>query len=289
MTEITKELVLSQLPPRLPDTHKGSYGSALLVCGSSRFRGAARLATEGALRIGAGLVTLAATEPVLGAVLPALPEAICLPMEAGREGGIGAQNRPALALAAKKADALLFGCGVGQSADTISLLETVLTGTRCPLVLDADGLNLLAEWEEPFVFDRPAVLTPHPGEMARLLKTTVPQVTANLSAAAYTCAKKYNAVVVMKDHRTLVATPQGKIRQNTTGNPGLARGGSGDLLAGMICGLLAQGLSAEMAAVCGVWLHGAAADLCAARLSMQCMLPHDIIPDLCGLLCREGR
>ncbi|MGN0975340.1 MAG: NAD(P)H-hydrate dehydratase, partial [Gemmiger sp.] len=175
-----------------------------------------------------------------------------------------------------------------------------LTAKRCVLltgpaakrwaamVLDADGLNALAAGTpEADMLPPETVLTPHPGEMARLLGTTVIRVQADRPAAARACAEKYRCVAVLKGSGTLVATPDGTLRCNPTGNPGLARGGSGDVLAGMIAALLAQGLCAADAACCGVFLHGAAADACAKRRGMQCMLPHDILDDLGGIFARR--
>lgn len=285
---LTEEMIFSLLPPRLPESHKGSYGKALLVCGSARYRGAARLAAEGAARMGAGLVTLATTEAVLSCVLPAVPEVICLPLQAESSGTIAAGNLPLLANAAGSADVLLFGCGVGQSADTAKLLSGLLRQTGCPLLLDADGLNLLAE-SEWNTLHRPAVLTPHPGEMARLLGCSQAEVLSDPAAFALACAAKYDCVAVLKTHQTLIAAPTGELWQNTTGNAGLARGGSGDLLSGMIAGLLAQGCTPLAAACCGVYLHGAAADRCIRRRGMQTMLPHDLLEDLGNLFAEKGR
>lgn len=288
-TPITQKLVLNALPVRLAESHKGSYGHALLCCGSARFRGAAHLAAAGALRAGAGLVTLASSEAVLNTVLPNLPECICLPCKPAQDGTLAAENAPLLVSGAQKATALLFGCGLGQSGDTALLLGSVQNATHCPLVLDADGLNLLSQMGLLAPFDRPAILTPHPGEMARLCGVPVSEVDQNGAQLAGQFARQNNCVLVLKSHRTLVAAPDGRLWQNTTGNAGLARGGSGDLLAGMITGFLAQGLSAEMAACCGVYLHGAAADRCRERRSMQAMLPHDILDDLCTILVDAGR
>lgn len=287
--DITETVVWECLRPRLAESNKGSYGKALLCAGSSHYRGAAQLCTAGALRMGAGLVTLAATERVLGCVLPALPETICLPLVEAASGCISAENADTLRCAADDADALLFGCGLTRTPDTAALLRCVLSFGTCPLLLDADGLNLLSELPDVCFTGRTAVLTPHPGEMARLLHCTVNEVLAGPAGAAMTAAKEWDCIVVLKGHRTLIATPDGKLWQNTTGNAGLARGGSGDILAGMITGLLAQGVSPLDAALCGVWLHGAAADRCAARLGMQTMLPHDILVDLGALFAAQSR
>ena len=286
--QITEEMIAALLRPRSAQSYKGSFGHALLCCGSARYRGAARLAAEGCARMGAGLVTLGATERVLSCVLPALPEVICLPLAEDETGGIGPAALPDLLFAAQKKTALLFGCGLGQSESTQALLRGILSGTDCPLVLDADGLSLLAKQSPPpSLFARGCVLTPHPGELARLVGWEAARVAAAPDTAALLAAKKYDCVTLCKTHRTLVALPNGAIFENTTGNAGLARGGSGDYLAGMITALLAQGYPAADAALCGVFLHGAAADRCAKRRGGRTMLPHDLSDGLGELFARE--
>ena len=156
-----------------------------------------------------------------------------------------------------------------------------------PLVLDADGLNAVAG-DFPIRKEPGLVITPHPGEMARLTGTTIAQIEADRAGTALRFAESCNCVVVLKGHRTVIASPEGELAVNTTGNSGMARGGSGDLLAGMLGGLLAQGLAPFAAAKCAVWLHGKAGDLCAARLSRQAMLPHDMLDDLCAFLAQNG-
>ena len=245
---ITNEMVFAALPPRPPESHKGAYGRVLAVCGCPAYRGAAALSVLGALRAGAGVVTLAAGESVIQSIAARVLEATFLP------------------------------------------LPDLLERTRGTVVLDAGGLCSLAAEKQAM---RPAagrlIVTPHPGEMARLAHTSVQQVLAAPAETALAMAKQLDAVVVLKGHRTLTATPAGRLYENRTGNAGLARGGSGDVLAGMIAGLAAQGLAPAQAAVCGVYLHGLAADRCAARLSQQGMLPEDILVDLCALYLENGR
>lgn len=279
--KITREMVFSALPTRAPESHKGTYGKVLAVCGCPPYRGAAALACLGALRAGAGLVTLAAPECVLASVAGRILEATLLPLpdEAG------------LAAAAQSATVCLAGCGKEATEDTADQMRLVLAHANAA-VLDAGGLCSLAGQPETlaaFAAQKPLVLTPHPGEMARLAGVPVPQVLQMPADVALGYAKKTGAVVALKTHRTLIATPGGALYQNTTGNPGLARGGSGDVLAGIIAGLLAQGLAPEQAAVCGVYLHGLAADRCAARRSMQGMLPEDLFDDLCAVFLENGR
>ena len=177
---------------------------------------------------------------------------------------------------------------MGNTPDTACLARTLaLQCPGTPLVLDADGLNAVAG-DFPIRKEPGLVITPHPGEMARLTGTTIAQIEADRAGTALRFAESCNCVVVLKGHRTVIASPEGELAVNTTGNSGMARGGSGDLLAGMLGGLLAQGLAPFAAAKCAVWLHGKAGDLCAARLSRQAMLPHDMLADLCAFLAQNG-
>lgn len=288
--EITAQQVFGLLPRRKQDSHKGSYGRVMCLAGSARFRGAAALAVEGALRAGAGLVTLAAVEPVIAAVAARTPECVFLPCRQSAEGGVSAQSGKAVLEKVRGMEVLLFGPGLGDTADTAALLEQLGPSAGCALVLDADGLNAAAKMDAlPRSPGLPLVLTPHPGEMARLCGLTVAEVNAGREGIAAGYARAEDCVVVLKGHRTIVAGPGGEVFVNPTGGPGLSRGGSGDILAGMIAGLAAQGLSPLDAAVCGVWLHGAAADQCAKRLGQYGMLPHDIFADLGALFAAGER
>lgn len=291
MREIHREDLLRCLPRRAADTNKGSFGRVVAVAGSMAYRGAAALCCESALRTGAGLVYLASVEPVIQMVLTRTPECCALPCRTDGDGGVMAADAAAVRQRfAHSRAVLLAGPGLGDSAGRVL---NALCGIGAPwqgAVLDADALNAIAAGDlgtTPFL-PRDTVLTPHPGEMARLLGTTVEAVQADRPKAALRCAKRFQCVAVLKGTGTLVATPDGRLAQNTTGNPGLARGGSGDVLAGMLAALLAQGLPAFEAAYCAVWLHGAAADACAARTSQMTMLPHDILTDLGRLLGSAG-
>lgn len=290
MEKITREYVFSRLPRRAADANKGTFGTVAAFAGSSAYRGAAALAAEGALRGGAGLVFLATVPEAMQLALLRTPECCVLPCRANAAGSLDLDDvRAAASRFAPGKAALLAGPGLGPDAGAI--LSVLLGGDfgwkSC--LLDADALNALASGAAgDFHLPAGTVLTPHPGEMARLTGLTVPQVQADRPGVALDYAVKRGCIVVLKGSGTLVAAPDGTLMQNTTGNPGLSRGGSGDILAGMIAALLAQGLSPFDAAACGVWLHGAAADRCAARRSRQAMLPHDILEDLGILLAEEG-
>lgn len=289
MQDITREMVRGLLPERRAETNKGSFGSVLAVAGSMAYRGAASLCVEGALRGGAGLVYLASVEPVLQLVLARTPECCACGCRADAGGGIHPQDTAALrAWFADKNTVLLAGPGLGESAGSIC---NVLLGKRQPwtaAVLDADALNALAAGTLRAALPEHTILTPHPGEAARLLDTTVQEIQADREGAVRQLAEEYHCVAVLKGNGTLITAPGEPVWRNTTGNAGLARGGSGDILAGIMAGLLAsgwqQGRSALQAAVSAVWLHGAAADRCVKRRSSTAMLPQDIFEDLGALL-----
>ena len=296
--EITSEFVWQNIPRRARESHKGTFGSVLIVAGSAFYRGAALLAAEGALRTGAGIVTLASVEPVVSAAAACLPECCLCPCSAGVEGGIAPENVPLIRR--QKATVLLLGPGLGgtaqsaaRAAETLALVQQLLPGFEGSAVLDADGLNAAAQLlAEGKTLPHPAgelIVTPHPGEMARLTGLSAAEINADREEIARQYAKKWNVVVVLKGSRTVVAAPDGRACVNPTGNPGLARGGSGDVLAGMTAALLACGLPAYEAAACAVYLHGAAADRAAAALGEYGMLPHDILSQLGRIFAENHR
>ena len=299
--EITEEFVWQSIPPRARDSHKGTFGSVLAVAGSAFYRGAALLAAEGALRTGVGIVTLASVEPVVSAAVTRLPECCLCPCKEGAQGGIAPENVPLLRR--QKATVLLLGPGLGgtaqsaaRAAETRTLVQQLLPGFAGAAVLPGSGLgnrsSLRSSRSEGKPFPHPAgelVVTPHPGEMARLTGFSAAELAADREGIALRYAKAWNAVVVLKGARTVVASPDGRVCVNPTGNPGLARGGSGDVLAGMLAALLACGLPAYEAAACAVYLHGAAADRAAAKRGEYGMLPHDILPELGALFAENQR
>lgn len=264
-------------PPRDPQSHKGTYGTLLSVCGSYGMAGAAVLAARAAGRCGTGLVVSALPASIYPIAAAQLPEVVFAPLEQTDPAIIIKQLQPYL----KKSTAVLIGCGLGTAPHSAHLVEALFTHVDRPIVLDADGINIAArhisilETAHP-----PLVLTPHPMELARLLNCSVNDVQKDRQAAAITAASRFHSVVVLKGNRTIVADPNKTVYINETGNPGMAVAGSGDVLAGMIGGLLAQGLSPWDAACCGVYLHGAAGDLAAARLSQHALLPTDILNEL---------
>lgn len=287
---LTGRDVESLLPPRLPDSHKGTYGRLTAVCGSRRFRGAAYLCAMGALRTGVGILCLASTDEVLASVFAKTSECVCETLPANESGSIAKEAEDALQGLFRTSTALLAGCGMTDCEDTRRIVKTVLRTCPCPVLLDADGLNVL-KYAPDLLREAisPLVITPHIGEMARLTGRTAEEIKADPAQAALDAAKRFGCVVVLKDHVTRIASPDGRLTENHTGNAGLARGGSGDLLAGMIASLLAQGTDPYEGACCGVWLHGRAADLCAAERSMTGMLPSDLPEYLCRIFREWNR
>lgn len=263
------------LPARAPDAHKGDAGRLLVVAGSPGKSGAAHLALAGALRGGAGLVTLAAREEVLPLALAGRPEAMSLPLPGN--GPLSRGDLAGLLSAAKESDALVVGPGIPRGPETAGLLRELLTGARRPAVLDADALNALAGQAAGVAgLPAPTVVTPHPGEMARLCGLDVAAVQADRIGLAAARAREWGCVVVLKGARTVVADPSGPPAVITSGNAGMATGGTGDVLAGLVGALLAGGLDARAAARAGAWVHGAAGDLAARRFGQRGMLASDL-------------
>ena len=272
MIELEHKSVLALLPDRRNDSHKGDYGKILLLCGSKGYTGAAYFAAMGALRCGAGLVFLGVPESIYAIEAMKLNEPIVfsLPDEGGM---LSSASVPEIMKRLAGMDAVLIGCGLGQSAHTLEVVKAVLTGAKCPMVLDADGINLIAGHKD-ILRGRayPTIITPHMGEFLRLGGRS----DLDKKEAAEILARDLGCTVLLKGHRTVI-TDGTSCWHNTTGNPGMAVGGSGDLLSGMIVGLLGQGISPNEAAACGAWLHGAAGDICASELGQYGMLPSDML------------
>lgn len=270
MKELTLKDVFDILPTRAKDSNKGDYGRLLSVVGCKYYRGAALLSSMGALRTGVGILTVCSCEEVIQTVASALPEATFLPREE-----LDITDIP-------KVTTLLLGCGLGKDNEAASIVKSC----PVPMILDADGLNNTTVDDLPKGKD--IIITPHIGEFSRLTGIDIPAIKSDPERHAKDFADKYGVTVVLKDYETVIASPNRETAISRFGNPGLARGGSGDILAGMIASFRAQGLSSYDAAICGVVLHGASADRCAKRLSVQTMLPHDILDDLSKIFNERG-
>ena len=277
--ELDYEAVRAMIPNRDPEGHKGTFGKLLLLCGSQGYTGAPWFAAMGALRVGAGLVFLGVPRSIYQIEAVKLNEPVIFPLP-DEDGMLAEQALLQILPRLSQVDALLIGCGLGQSQGTLAVLNSVLEQASCPVVLDADGINLLSQHRD--ILRRragPTILTPHDGEFLRLGGS----LGQDRMASAQALARELGAIVVLKGHRTCI-TDGSRSYRNLTGNSGMAVGGSGDLLAGMITGLLGQGMDPLEAAACGVWLHGAAGDEAARELGEYAMLPTDLLNTLPRLL-----
>ena len=277
--ELSQKMVQNLLPDRLSNTHKGDYGRILLLCGSRGYTGAAALAAMGALRSGAGLVYLGVPECIYAIEAVKLTEPIVFPLP-DRDGMLSEQAQDKIVNLLPKMDAVLIGPGLGCNKGTFGVVKSVLEQFSGPIVVDADGINVLAGHID-ILRGRtgPTVLTPHDGEFMRVGGS----LTDDRVASAQTFAADTGCIVLLKGHHTII-TDGCDVYCNTTGNPGMAVGGSGDVLAGMITSFLGQGIDPLYAAACGAWLHGAAGDICAEEIGQYGMLPTDMLQVLPRLM-----
>ena len=279
ITELNHDSVLSILPDRDPWGHKGSFGKVLLLCGSRGYTGAAYLAAMGSLRSGAGLVFLGVPESIYEIEAIKLNEPVVFPLP-DCNGMLSEHAIPLILERLPQMDAVLIGCGLGLSGATGAMVRSVLEYAKCPVIVDADGISLLKAHKDILRGRKyPTILTPHDGEFIRFGGS----LGDDRMASCANFAKEWNCILLLKGHRTCISDGQTHYR-NTTGNPGMAVGGSGDVLAGIVAGLLGQGIPPMEAAACGAWLHGAAGDLCAEQLGQYGMLPTDMLNVLPRLL-----
>jgi NAD(P)H-hydrate epimerase len=274
---LTREQIRELLGPRSADSHKGDYGRVLIVAGSRGKTGAAHLAAMGALRSGAGLVTVATPGCCLSIVASLAPEFMTEPLAETTDGQVaGAAIERVLQF---EQDVIACGPGLGRGPGPAEFVRALLERSESPLVLDADALTVLAEEPGRLVGgeERDVIITPHPGEMARLIGSTVEEVQTNRLEVATDFATTRRVYVVLKGHRTIIATPEGRAFINPTGNAGMATGGTGDVLSGMIAAWLAQLLDAEAACRLAVFAHGAAGDLAEASEGEVAMTATDVL------------
>lgn len=277
--ELTASRARDLLPDRKPDAHKGDFGRILLLCGSRGYTGSAYLAAMGALRSGGGLVFLGIPESIYAIEAVKLNEAIVFPLP-DADGAFAPEASGEIRCRLPQMDAAVIGPGIGQSDGALAVLHTVLSEARCPVVVDADGINLLGKHKDLLRGRQsPTILTPHEMEFVRLGGDR----NAERTEGTVALARELHCIVVRKGHESLI-TDGSSCYRNSTGNPGMAVGGSGDVLAGMIGAFLGQGIPPLEAAACGCWFHGAAGDLCAGELGQYGMLPMDMLGVLPRLL-----
>ncbi len=269
-----REITLPRLPRRARESHKGDFGKVNIIAGSVGYTGAPCLAADGALRAGAGLVFVG----VPGAVYPIVAAKFfcAMPYPLGTGNCLGPEELEQAVESCRGRDAAVVGPGLGSDPFTGEFVRRLIRRIDCPLVLDADGINALGGHIDVLDSrrDKVTVLTPHMGEFARLLGR---EVDDDRAGEAQRFARAHGCYLVLKGHRTLVATPDGEIYVNQTGNPGMATGGSGDVLSGMIAAFLGQGFAPEAAVTSAVYLHGLAGDLAAEALGEYAMTAKDLI------------
>lgn len=282
------------VPSRPAASHKGTYGRVLVIAGATGMTGAAALASKAALRVGAGLVTLATPKHLNSILEGLLPEVMTLPLPETDAGSLAVSAvSTLLELAEKTKSVLAIGPGLSQNPETVTLVhqlvrENQAQGLGLRMVIDADGLNALAQATELIpLLSKDTVLTPHPGEMARLTNTSVPTLELDRISTAQQFANEHGVTLVFKGAPTVTGTPDGNVWINSTGNPGMATGGMGDVLTGVIVGLMAQGVSSEQAGALGVYVHGLAGDIAVEKSGMHGLIASDVletVPEALSLL-----
>jgi hydroxyethylthiazole kinase-like uncharacterized protein yjeF len=277
---ITAEMIRERLPMRPADSNKRTFGYALIVAGSVGMTGAAILAAHAALRSGAGLIYVAIPASLNPILEVQLTEAITIPVPCADGLHFDELSLDEVRKRIKSVDVVALGPGIGQMPETKRFARALFAEIDRPLILDADGINALAETTHLLTSSpsqAPRLLTPHPGEMSRLLGSSAQEVQRSRIRTARAFAQKHNVALVLKGARTVIAEPSGQVFINPTGNTGLAKGGSGDVLTGLIAGFAAQELSLLDAALCGVYVHGLTADLAAEDIGERAMIPSDLI------------
>lgn len=256
-----REEAFDALPSRPHDSHKGTFGNTLILGGCKTMPGAPIIATKGALYSGSGLTTLAFPDVIYPAVTSQLTECVFLPLSSTETGDISAENIPLLEKVLPKFTAVVLGNGMGRSEDAKKITEFILRNTECPVILDADGINHIAGNIDILSTRKaPLLLTPHPGEMSRLTGLPTAAINENREKNALQFAKEHKVFLLLKGANTVVASPEGNVYVNPTGSPALSRGGSGDLLAGIVGALVSQGKAPFEALALGAYFHGLAGE-----------------------------
>lgn len=273
---------LSKIAPRKKDTHKGDFGHVLVVAGSRGMTGAAFLSSQAALLAGSGLVTCAVPRSLNTIMEIKLTEGMTLPLPETKDGTIARSAEGPIMRFSAHADVLAIGPGLSRNTQTQAVVAALLKRSKKPIVLDADGITAVAKKATLLKRKAPTVITPHPGEMSRLIGTDARDIQKTRGRVAVLCAQRYGTVVVLKGYRTVVATPHGDLYVNRTGNSGMSTAGVGDVLTGVIASFMGQGIDAYSAAVIGVYLHGLAGDIAAREKGQFSLMATDVlnrIPD----------
>lgn len=278
---LTQSEIKTLLPKREENTCKGDYGSLLVIAGSYEMPGAALMSCASAVECGVGLVKSAFPDKAYPVMMSSCPEKVLIPLETNKNGRISSLSLSRINTELEKCSAVLIGCGLGCDNDTLNVVKFVLENSKVPVILDADGINLMKDSIDIIKrSDAGVIITPHPGEAARLLKTSAPAVQKDRIAAAEALYDLTGAVVVLKGSRTVVTDNGVNFYINMTGSSAMATGGSGDVLAGMTASFAAQGISPKKAAILGVYLHGLAGDSVSSNYSKAGTTPQKIINEL---------
>lgn len=281
--------ILARFPNRACDSHKGDYGHVLVIAGSTGYTGAAFLTSQAAALSGSGLVTLATGKTIYPILASKLTEVMVRPFIETKDGSISLMAEKDIAAFSENCSSLAIGPGVSRNKESQALVRNLIAKIDKPMVIDADGINALAGHVAHLKKARaPVVLTPHPGEFGRLIEKDVSLVQQDRKGLALAFANEYNTILVLKGHGTIVAAPGGECFVNATGNAGMASGGMGDVLTGMIAGFIAQGVSPFDASVAAVHLHGLAGDSAAKEKGMMSLLATDLLeklPEILKPLC----
>lgn len=272
------EVIRDNLPSRKKDTHKGNYGRANIIAGSAGMTGAAILTCKSALRTGLGLLKIYIGESLNHIMKTSVPEAITVPLQEMRKGVIGINHIERIVGDTEEASVLTIGPGCGNTAELSEIIKQVLANVEVPIVIDADGLNVLSKNTEWLLGKKSKIITtPHLGEMSRLSGIPIEEIKNNLIKVAKEFSRKFSVIVVLKGASTIVASPEGEVFINVNGNPGMATAGSGDVLTGIITGLIAQGLEPLKAAITAVYLHGVTGDSVARDKGEYGLLAGDLV------------
>lgn len=271
---IKKDVVRKIFPDRDDNSNKGSFAKVLNIAGSVNYSGAAFLSSVSALKTGAGFVSLACPDVIINRIAPSMPEVTYIPLETAKEGCISENNSTDFI---KNYDIISLGCGLSVNENTVNYIKKLLPEicNEKKLIIDADGINILAKLNDNFVLKN-AIITPHPMELSRLLKVDIKEILENREKYARITAEKFECVTVLKGHNTII-TDGNNLYINTSGNSALAKAGSGDVLTGIIAGMLSQHLTLLEAAKIGVFLHGLAGEIASEDLTKYSVLASDII------------
>ncbi len=278
LKKITFDMIKNKIPKRKPESHKGDFGKLLCVCGSKSMPGAAYFCIKSALKCGVGLVRAAIPQSIYNSVSSKISECTYIVCQDDQNGNIDKESAEIILESAKECSAVAVGCGIGWNENTKFIVNKLIETCDKPMVIDADGINVISENIDVLKKAKNRIiLTPHTKEAERLLNVSCDEINQNKHKYAQKLADDYGVVAVLKGYKTVIADKDEKAFLNLTGNPGMAKGGSGDVLTGMIGSFLAQGMRPIDATLCAVYIHGKSGDICKEKYSAVSMLPSDII------------